>query len=430
MAKCIFTSFAASDSSPESGVIRAKYSKVLIPSLFLLVVSLILVACGSSPAQPGANEATTTNDSPAVTEVAKSGEETADGGIASTEELSEFEEDSSTQTPTPTQTPEPTATVSPTPTQEPTPEPTPIATAVPYEHPPVPENLHTLFNREVDDVNHLYFVGEGMEAGIEFPVFSAIEGFSDFELFSFSEIQVTDKLVEMMGGRYLREAHYRYNFDRRGTGEEVNYQQYLDLVRKGEGHYEFHHFKEISPGNWERTQTTIDPRNGPAMSLELIDDLIYQFDENFGFPKGIGDPSARTRGFVDLSVNELGQPVVTLSFSAESYRQNLDRTSLSAGSLMTTLVEQRMSKAYSYYGAADEYWINNNKQPETSRAAMDYWNRESIKAMWEYYRPEEEVPDLSNLDYNTWPKQAYDSLIDIINQAEQEGHSYLISLKP
>lgn len=138
MTKCIFASFVASDSSPEGGIIRAKHSKFLIPSLFLLAVSLILVACGSSPTQQGANEATTTNDSPAVTEVAKSGEETADGEI---ESITELQEDTSTQTPTPTQIPEPTAIPSATPVPSETPAPTePPATAT-HEATPVVESV-------------------------------------------------------------------------------------------------------------------------------------------------------------------------------------------------------------------------------------------------------------------------------------------------
>jgi len=214
-----------------------------------------------------------------------------------------------------------TPTSPPPPEATPTPEATPVPPPAPYERPEIPANLNEVFaGREVDKVYHHEYVGEGLETGISFPIFISHTGLDMLEGNPYREIRATELLVQMMGKRFLMECHYKYNLERRNTGGMVNYQQYLQLVRDGNGQYTHNYYKEVSPGKFETAQETLDPRMGTTAGLEVIDDLAYDYYADYGFPHDVTGPNFAPRIFADLRVNDLGQPVIILSMSADQWK--------------------------------------------------------------------------------------------------------------
>lgn len=318
----------------------------------------------------------------------------------------------------------------PTPEQADVPEVTPIP-VVPYEHPPFPADLTELYKdsgHEIDHATAYYFVGkEGTpEVNITFPIIIGHGGFATFEGFPFQEANLTEAYVQALGEAMLHAYHRRYDVI---MGNHISYEGFLNLVRENNGLVTFPHFREISPGQYEVVQGTLNLRDGIVLGQEVFNDLQYIDRQiTYGFPHDIF-PDNRTKALLHPSVNELGQPVIIIGFSAESFRQGLQYNNPKAN--MALIYKGNLSTMIAYLSNIDMLALDRTKlfTFEGSESVTNIIGHRALQAAWNYYgMPPEDFPDLpANLSFTSLPEEDRDALRMIFEREREEGFPYFIS---
>ncbi len=147
-----------------------------------------------------------------------------------------------TEMPTITLTPEPTATATETPEPTPTVEPTSVTFSEKY---PVKWSEGYTAN-----------VG-GMEIPIDIGLTHWVMNRPDEPI---TEIYIAEDMVDKVGDYFMHMCFWRYT--QLMDHSDVTYEQYLDLVAKGEGKLEIATYDESKPDQEVPEVTLIDPRNG------------------------------------------------------------------------------------------------------------------------------------------------------------------------
>ena len=123
-----------------------------------------------------------------------------------------------------------------------------------------------------------------------------------------SEVHLTDLGQELLGELWLAACYYRYT---EIMGNDVNMEQYLELVKAGQGQVEAYFIDELTG---EKKTGLIDPRNGVSITLTGRSDApLEPFPANDKYPVHI-----------NLSLNSDGQPIIVVQWNQEAFNYNFN----------------------------------------------------------------------------------------------------------
>lgn len=102
--------------------------------------------------------------------------------------------------------------------------------------------------------------------GIDFPINIGIyNNVITRDKYAISEIHIAPDIVELLGDYFMHAFHYRY---KELMGNDVTYEEYLELVRQGKGQVEIAALNEVTGKNQNDVEVqTVDPREGVAMTF-------------------------------------------------------------------------------------------------------------------------------------------------------------------